>query len=276
MTGRTGEPRGEAATGEASTSEAVTLGTPEGQRVIELLWNARPASARGPRPKISLDEIVTAAVDLADEQGYEALSMRSLARHLGVGVMSLYTYVPGKTELFEVMIDRAYRERVRPERDLGWRERYTRHVREAVAMYRRHPWLLQSNLWRLPLGPHVLDVNEDLLAIAHDAGLARDVGVRVASLLESYAFGMARGEVADRDEARRTGESNDDFWNARAGFWETYFDPQRYPSMLATWEAGAYDGAVDPEADLVFAVDLILDSVAQLVSAATEGSDPSA
>lgn len=242
-------------------------GTPEGQRMIELLWAPPVEPARGPRPRSSLAEIVAAAIELADAEGFDALSMRALARKVGVGAMTLYSYVPGKAELFELMVDAAYGERRRPDRDLPWRERYRQHAFEARRMYRRHSWLLQSNLWRLPLGPHVLDLNEDLLAIGQAAGLSHALGVRVASLLEAYSFGTARGEMADLDEVRRTGESVDDFWHARAGFWETYFDPTRFPTMLATWERGIYDDESDPDpdADLAFAVDLILDGVARLV-----------
>lgn len=249
----------------AGQERAPQWGTPEGQRVIELLWASRTPPARGPRPKTSVDAIVAAAVELADAEGFDALSMRALARQLGVGAMTLYSYVPGKAELFELMIDAAYGERVLPAATLDWRERYRRHAFEAREMYRRHPWLLESNLWRLPLGPHLLDVNEDMLAIGQAAGLDYATGVRVASLLEAYCFGIARGEIADRDEARRTGQSADDFWEARAGFWETYFRPERYPTMLATWESGAYDSPVETDSDLTFAVDLILDSVARLV-----------
>lgn len=245
--------------------EQPVWGTPEGRRIIQLLWAPPEQPTRGPKPKTSVKEIVVAAMALADAEGFEALSMRALAKDVGVGAMTLYSYVPGKAELFELMVDAAYAERAFPEGDLGWRERYRGHAFEARQMYRRHPWLLQSNLWRLPLGPGVLDVTEDLLAIGQTAGLSYSVGARVASLLEAYSFGTARGEIADRDEARRTGQTSDDFWDARAGFWQTYFDTARYPMMLATWESGAYDEAGDSDADLGFAVDLILDSVARLV-----------
>ena len=194
--------------------------------------------------------------------------MRGLAKRLGVGAMSLYTYVPGKAELFELMIDSVYRERTLPAATLSWRQRYEQHAREALGMYRRHPWLLHANLWRLPIGPHVLDVNEDMLRIGAAAGLGSEPRVRVASLLESYIFGIARGEVADRAEVLRTGESVDDYWAARAGFWETHFDPTRFPAMLATWEGGGFDKSLDTERDLAFALDLILDSVERLVAAA--------
>ncbi|MDO5500113.1 MAG: TetR/AcrR family transcriptional regulator [Propionibacteriaceae bacterium] len=247
-----------------SESIANGSGTPEGRRVVELLWDPPEPAMRGPRPKVSLDQVVTTAMELADAEGYAGLSMRSLARRLGIGAMSLYTYVPGKTELFELMIDRAYAERSRPNRSWPWRRRYEQHASEALAMYRRHPWLVDSNLWRLPVGPHVLDISEDLLAIGRDAGLSLKVGARVSQLLESYIFAIARGEVADQAQAARTGESVDDYWAARSSFWTTYFDTQRYPTMLATWEGGFYDDD-DPAADLQFALGLILDSVERLI-----------
>lgn len=251
---------------EPSTQDPVG-GTPEGRRVIDLLWSPPGPAGRGPRQKMTLDQVVEAAVGLADADGFEALSMRGLARHLGVGAMSLYTYVPGRDELFELMVDRAYGDRARPDVSLPWRERYAGHAREALAMYRRHPWLIHANLWRLPLGPNVLDVSEDQLAIGHVAGLPYARAVRVSSLLESTVFGLARGEVADRVEAARTGVSYDGYWEARSGFWTSHFDAQRFPMMFATWEAGAYDVEESPDDGLEFALGLLLDSVERLAAA---------
>ena len=88
------------------TDDGAYEGTPEGRRIVDLLWGEQPAPTRGPRPKITLEEILAAAGELADADGWEALSMRGLARRLGVGAMSLYTDVPGRSELFELMIDR--------------------------------------------------------------------------------------------------------------------------------------------------------------------------
>lgn len=242
-------------------------GTPEGRRMIRLLWDPPGPATRGRKQRMSLDEVVSGAVELADTSGFDALTMRALAKHLGVGAMSLYTYVPGKAELFELMIDHAYGGRAHPDAASPWRSRYEVHAREALAMYRRHPWLVESNLWRLPLGRHVLDVTEDLLAIGRAAGLTASQASRVGTLLESYTFGIARGEVADQNEARRTGVTVNDYWNDLGSFWTTYFDDSRYPEMRRAWEAGAYDEDGDTEQDLLFAVGLILDSVERLVTA---------
>jgi AcrR family transcriptional regulator len=241
---------------------------PEVVRRLALLWDPPQPSGRGRKARLTLEDVVGAGTAIADADGLDALSMRRVAGHLGVGAMSLYTYVPGKAELFELMIDRAHGERELPDEGLGWRLRYAGHAREALAMYRRHPWLVHANLWRLPLGPHVLDVNEDMLRVGAAAGLPPLQRVRVASLLESYIFGIARGEIADRSEVLRTGVSRDDYWEARAAFWNTYFDPKRYPAMLATWEAGGFEQDSTPDDDLAFALDLILDSVERLVRSA--------
>ncbi|MEP7161726.1 MAG: TetR/AcrR family transcriptional regulator [Dermatophilaceae bacterium] len=236
------------------------------QRVAALLWDPPAPSGRGPRPKLALDEVVTAAIRLADAHGFDALTMRAIARSLGVATMSLYTYLPGKAELFELMIDRAYGGRELPDRDLPWRARYEFHVREALAMYRRHPWMLRANLARLPVGPHVLDVSEDLLHVGLSAGLDAATRARMEELIQAYVYGVASKEHSDQEEARRSGMSVDEFWASRAEFWDTYFDLHRYPTMVNTWESGVYDSDADAEEEATFALAIILDGLERFVA----------
>jgi AcrR family transcriptional regulator len=119
---------------------------------------------RGPKPRISLADVVAAGVAIADTEGMAALSMRKVASHLGVGAMSLYTYVPGRSELVELMIDRVYGEHAVPDPELPWQQRVEQWARETWRIYGAHPWLLDYNMARLPVGPHVLDVSEALYA----------------------------------------------------------------------------------------------------------------
>lgn len=79
-------------------------------RRLGLLWGDRHHSARRGKHELNLAKIVAAGIALADESGVTALSMRKVAERLGVGTMSLYTYVPGKEDLVEVMIDTVYAE----------------------------------------------------------------------------------------------------------------------------------------------------------------------
>ena len=102
---------------------------------------ARPRRRARARP--DRRRIVAAAIELADAEGLGALSMRRVADALGVGTMSLYTYVPGKAELLDVMLDTVLAEAARPDGAGGWRAGLERRARENWALYHRHPWMLQ-------------------------------------------------------------------------------------------------------------------------------------
>lgn len=69
---------------------------------MELLWQTAPVPRRGPKPGLSLERVVQAAIAVADDEGMAALAMRRVADRLGVGVMTLYRYVPGKAVLVDV------------------------------------------------------------------------------------------------------------------------------------------------------------------------------
>jgi AcrR family transcriptional regulator len=241
------------------------VGTPEGQAMVELLWNPPPPPTRGPKQRLTLDQVVAAGITVAGRHGATELSMRKVAQELGVAVMSLYTYVPGRDELFELMIDRAWRGRVLPDRALPWRAQVEFHAQEAWRMYHDHPWLIWSNLWRMPLGPHVLDVQEDLYRAVALSGIDELTVVRVTSLVEAHVFGAARSEIADAGQSARTGVTADAYWESRAGFWSTYYSAERFPTMTRLWEAGAFDAEPDGES-WRFGLQLLLDGVERMAA----------
>jgi AcrR family transcriptional regulator len=239
------------------------VGTSEGRAMLDLLWDPPVPSARGPKQRLTLVQIVEEAMALAAENGVEALSMRALATRLGVGAMSLYTYVPGRDELFELMVDRAWSVREKADPALPWRAQVEHHAREAWVMYRRFPWLVQSNLWRMPLGPHVLDVQEDLYRAVRATGLPAYDVARVTGLVESHVFGLARSRIADTSLVARTGVSNGDYWESRSSFWGTYYRRDRFPTMTWIWENRGFDQPVGEEPE--FGLGLLLDGVELLV-----------
>lgn len=247
-------------------TEQEQWGTPEGQAMIELLWDPPPPPRRGPRQRLSLERVVEAGMVVA-ARSVEELSMRKVAQELGVGAMSLYTYVPGRDELFELMVDRAWATRELPDSGLPWRAQAEFHAHEAWRMYREHPWLISSNLWRMPLGPHVLDVQEDLYRVVHRTGLEPATVVRSAGLIESHVFGAARAAITDTSQASRTGVTQDDYYAARAGFWGTYFNEERFPTMLTLWNAGGFDDE-NPGGDWEFGLGLLLDGIERLAAEA--------
>jgi len=218
------------------------LGTEQGRRILELLWEPQAATpSRGPKPKIGLEDVIAAGVTIADADGLAQLSMRKVATRLGVGAMSLYTYVPGRDELLELMVNLVHAELELPADDLPWRTSVEQQVGERWRMYERHPWLLELNVARMPIGPHVLDADEALYTAVFRAGLRGTDVVSTTNLIVWQLLGAARSQIMESDEARRTGTSAEAYWNSRASFWETYFDYRRYPTMAAVWEAGGFD-----------------------------------
>ena len=248
---------------EAGGEIPVEIGTPEGRRAIECLWNPQPApSGRGPRPRTSLAEVVDAGVAIADAEGLEALSIRKVAARLGIGAMSVYTYVPGRSELIELMIDRVYADHGLPDPALGWRARTEEWMRATWRIYHDHPWLLDHNMARLPVGPHVLDVEEALYAAMYAAGFTGAENVTISNLMRWQLIGAARSMISDAAEERHTGVSAEAYWESRSSFWTTYFDWDRFPTMATIWESGGFD---DPAGyDIERMITWLLDGIERL------------
>ena len=214
----------------------------DGQRVIRLLWDPPdPVPSRGPRPRTSLVDVVAAGVGVADAEGLSAVSMRKVAQQVGIGAMSLYTYVPGRAELIELMIDRVYGEAAPSPDPAPWLVRLERWARTTWQLYVGHPWLLEYNDARLPIGPNVHGQLRGALRDPARGRLPRG-GQRRRGQPGALAT-PRRGplDLGDADESRRTGVTSDDYWNSRDSFWTTYFDYARFPAMAAVHEAGGFD-----------------------------------
>jgi AcrR family transcriptional regulator len=210
-------------------------------RSLRLLWRDQPRPTRGPRPGLSVDRVVAAAVELADAEGLAALSMRRVAERLGAGTMSLYTYVPGKAELLDVMLDTVLAEVARPDRAGGWRAGLELRARGDWALYHRHPWILQLSPSRALLGPNETELFEATLSAVDGIGLSGAEMVLVVSLVAEYTRGAAQRAVGAAQAERRTGISDDQWWAARAPLFDRYFDPSRYPTVTSVAASGAFE-----------------------------------
>ncbi len=243
-------------------------GTPEGQRMLKLLWDPPGPPSRGPRPKIALDQIVETGIRLAGTDGLDKVSMRRVSTELGVGVMSLYTYVPGKAELVELMIDRAYGELKKADPDTPWRSQVEFLARQTLELFHRHPWILETSLWRLPMSPNVLDAEEEMYRAIRTAGLQANQILGAKNLISWHVHGVARTSLQDTELTRRTGVSTEAYWESRNSFWNTYFEPERYPIMSWIYEQGGFDDE-DLFVGFDFAIERILDGIQQLADRAS-------
>jgi AcrR family transcriptional regulator len=137
------------------------------------------------------DEIAQAALDLIDEEGLEALTMRRLATRLGMGTMTLYGHFRDKDELLAAAIGRAGAEQA-PERLEGpWQEQLRTLARGWHAGLVRHPALVRLRLQRPLTGPQLFRSTEAGLAALLDAGFDRAAAARAFRLLFLYVFGSA-------------------------------------------------------------------------------------
>jgi AcrR family transcriptional regulator len=230
---------------------------------LRRLWD-RAAPAKEPRRSLSLDRIVNAAIELADTEGLSALSMARLAERLGSAPMSLYRHVASKEELYDFMIDATARESSVAVTD-DWRPGLADWIADVMALYRRHPWILQLPVTKPPLDPGQLDWLERGLLIQQSTPLTVEEKLGVVLTLLEYARGHAA--IANSLEGA----------DASFGLPLPYgqllaqlVDEARFPMLTAATSAGAFEPPpVDPEADLQedfrFGLNLILDGVAALI-----------
>ncbi|HJV14949.1 MAG TPA: TetR/AcrR family transcriptional regulator [Propionibacteriaceae bacterium] len=230
---------------------------------LRRLWSRAAAPAKERRTSLSLDRIVSAAIEIADAEGLSALSMARLADRLGSAPMSLYRHVSSKEELYDFMIDAAAGE-------LGaavtndWRAGLTAWLTDLMAIYRRHPWILQLPLTRPPLEPGQLDWLERGLLIQQATPLTNAEKMGIVLTLMEYARGHAA--IANSLEGA----------DASFGLPLPYgqllarlVDKGRYPMLTAAVDAGVFEPPADPETDLredfQFGLNLILDGLAALI-----------
>jgi AcrR family transcriptional regulator len=234
-------------------------------RGLVLLWGRRERPTRGPKPGLDLDRIVRAGIEVADAEGLDALSMRKVAERLGVGTMSLYRYVPSKQELLDLMFDAMMGERGPQPEDDDWRVQLEHFARDGLAIYKRHPWMLDVPTRRPPLGPNVLGSFDAMLQVLRTTGISSAQMVAAATALGVYVAGAARAVVESAESERRTGVSDEAWWDERSSFWDDFFDPERFPALVHVWETGGY---AEPLDDFEFGLGLVLDGIAALIARA--------
>ncbi|MFB9877504.1 TetR/AcrR family transcriptional regulator [Planobispora siamensis] len=252
-------------------------GRGDAARTMALLWDGAPVPRRGPRQRLDLARIIDAAIAEADRSGPAALSMRALAQALGIGPASLYTYVPGKAELLELMVDRIAGAQPLPAADAGWRAGLHGLAASDLATFRAHPWLLQVATSRTVFGPNVLTRHDAALALLDGYGLAAIDVVGCVTAVESYTRGAASAVVEAEQAPVLTESSDDEWWAQRAPLLSERM-AGRFPRLTALEQAGAFavsdltlpytlQRALDRFA---FGLDLVLDSIGARIAAARD------
>jgi AcrR family transcriptional regulator len=238
-------------------------------RTLALLWRD-PAAVprRGRQRSLSLDAVVAAATTIAREQGLPALTMRRVAQALGVVPMTLYTYVPGKAELLDLMLDAAYARMPRTDTaGRPWRQRLATVANENRALFEAHPWAAEISTGRPPLGPGAIGKYEYELSTLDGLGLTDlEMDDCLIHLLE---FVRANARAAQEAAAvrRATDLTDPQWWQAAGPELARHLHPDRYPlaSRVGTAAGQARGGAYDPDHAYRFGLQRVLDGLATLI-----------
>ncbi|TCP56413.1 HxlR family transcriptional regulator /TetR family transcriptional regulator [Tamaricihabitans halophyticus] len=208
------------------------------------------------------DRIVRAAMDLADAEGPEALSMRKVATSLGAGTMSIYRHVSGKDDLIASAVDTAFGELRYPEpAPADWRTRLASAARQEWAMYLRHPWVAPYVAGQRPtLGANVLrNVEWGLAAVTH-LDLPIDTRMQIFLTVSDYVQGAALS-VLDETRANRTsGMNSARWWTGQLSALIRLTEDERFPMLRQLVERAEATGPYLK--DFEFGLQRVLDGLA--------------
>ena len=266
---------------EAASGQPASQPLPPG---LDLLWGRRERGKRGPRPGLSAQAIVEAAVRIADAEGLEAISMARVAAELGFTTMSLYRYVDSKDELLQLMFNASAlgAESLVLEGD-DWRSRLRAWAIIQRDMLDLHPWITQMSMPAPPLAPNSLHFVERGLEALDGTGLADADKMRVIGLLASYtlsegrmandaaramAAAQAQAEQAQAGQAQAVtagGQSDGDDGQAPPPTFEDLLrqlvDERTYPRLYRLAWASSPAESLSEREEYLAGVELILDGV---------------
>lgn len=234
---------------------------PDEDRPSGSVWTRARTSAR--RQALSVERIVEVATRIADTQGLEALSMRTLATELASGTTSLYRHVSSREDLIELMSDAAQGEERPPPPSGHWRADLSAVARGLRGVLLRHPWLTAAMNSRPSLGPNALARTDAALLAAR--GLTDDIteAGAVMRLLSDYVQGAVARELSEVEARRRTGMTEEQ-WRASVGpYIREVVESGRYPDF-ARYVVEARD--LDADEQFEHGLDCLLDGIAARVT----------
>ena len=216
---------------------------------------SKPATDAGaPRPRLSRERVLQAAVGLADAHGIESLTMRKLGAELGVEAMSLYNHVGNKDELLTAMVDSVFAEIHLPSADDGWRTSMRERAFAMRAAMARHPWAIGLMESRPTPGPATLRHHDAVLGILRGSGFSLALAAHAYSALDAYIYGFAMQEKAlPFDGEEQTAEVVEQMMAAMPG--------DEYPHLTEIALQHVMQPGYDYGDEYAYGLDLILDGL---------------
>jgi AcrR family transcriptional regulator len=265
---------------------------------LALAWGLPAKTGRlGRKPSQSVEGIVEAAVRLADEEGFAALSMPNVAKRVGLSANAVYRYVSSRDELLVLAAETAWgpapdlkagtgpeadgvpgagagQETGRgagpdPEGHTGrWRASAATWARAMIERCDTHPWLSDLPIRGAPVTPNLLRWTEVLLQALTGAGLSTAESLGCALLLDGYARRIAAARRDVRESSAAPVRSA-----AVSRFLQPLLREHGYPILASMMTEDAYDDEVH-EDDVEFGLTRILDGIEVLIARRTKPGAP--
>ncbi|WP_353948279.1 TetR/AcrR family transcriptional regulator [Sporolactobacillus sp. Y61] len=238
---------------------------------VALSWGLVKPSRRGPKRELSIEQIVDAAIVIADEQGLQAVSMNRVASSLGFSTMSLYRYFQSKDDLILLMQDAAARDIPATSKEAGddWRENMRAFVYANLEIYTAHLWFLETPIYSVPMTPNSLKFVDWALGGMRMLPINNAEKMSFILLLSSYA--RACGIIKrDMIRANHAGTDTDTFsGKGYAKNLAKLVTPEHFPYLHSVVASGVYTDEMEYENDDVsdigndfdFGLERILDGI---------------
>ena len=218
---------GDRAGGGGHSARDSARGGDQGPEALPPPWRSVPKRGRSaPRPQLSREVVVAAALKVVEAEGGDALTMRRVADEIGVSASSLYGYVANKEELVQLVLEQIMTEIPRPKPGADWQEMLRSWARDTLAIFRRHPGVAGLTLGRVPFGPDMLGTLEVMLASLRSAGIPDQVAAFAGDLGALYVGAFAH-------ELDVTPLSGRDDFAAQAVAWLKSLPREEYPNTVA-------------------------------------------
>ena len=212
---------------------AATRVDPELRRRSQLLWDDRTRPTRGPKPGLTPDDVVQAAVQLADEDGLAAVTMHAVAARLGFTTMAIYRYFPNKETLIDAIVDAGMGTPPPYAEPRGlWRAELTRWAHAKRAMLCARPWLAELPFVAAPHGPNWLSWIEAVVDALSGTGLSSADRGEMIGVIDGFTRGASDTAISLARVRARGGSEQE--WVAAVGadLGRSIGDP-RFPHFAA-------------------------------------------
>ena len=213
------------------------------------------------RAPLTRDRVLRTAIAVADERGVSELTMRKLAKELGIEAMSLYHHVANKDDLLDGMIDIVFSEIDAPSVDGGdWMAELRNRAVSTLSAMRRNPWAVGEMAGGTDDGPSNLRIHDAVLGCLLGAGFSEEMAVHAYSIQDAYIYGFAlqQTDMSSETPADFAAEAQRQMVEYQAVLAD-------YPHLVRV--VGGYVAKVgyDYDIEFLFGLDVILDGLERLL-----------